>query len=60
LRLVDVLGKVVMSQTVTSQALNTELPVDMSSLAAGRYELQIELNAGGRNYRTHLPVQRRD
>jgi hypothetical protein len=60
LRLVDVLGKVVMSQTVNSQTLNTELPVDMSSLASGRYELQIELNAGGRSYRTHLPVQRRD
>jgi hypothetical protein len=59
-RLVDVLGKVVMAQNVTVSQLNAELPVDLSVLAAGRYELRIELNAGGRIYRTHLPVQRRD
>ena len=57
-RAVDVLGKTVASMNVRATTLNTELNLDLSHLANGRYELQVELEANGRTYRTRVPVQK--
>jgi hypothetical protein len=43
---------------VRATTLNTELNLDLSHLANGRYELQVELEANGRTYRTRVPVQK--
>jgi hypothetical protein len=57
-RAVDVLGKTVASMNMRATTLNTELNLDLSHLANGRYELQVELEANGRTYRTRVPVQK--
>ena len=57
-RAVDVLGKTVASMNVRATSLNTDLNLDLSHLANGRYELQVELEANGRTYRTRVPVQK--
>jgi hypothetical protein len=57
-RAVDVLGKTVASMNMRATSLNTDLNLDLSHLANGRYELQVELEANGRTYRTRVPVQK--
>jgi hypothetical protein len=57
---VDVLGKVVYRQQWSATQPNLEMPLDLGGIAAGRYELQVELATDGRLYRTQLPVQRQD
>jgi hypothetical protein len=57
-RAVDVLGKTVASMNMRATSLNTDLNLDLSHLANGRYELQVELESNGRTYRTRVPVQK--
>ncbi|MFM9060991.1 MAG: T9SS type A sorting domain-containing protein, partial [Bacteroidota bacterium] len=57
-RAVDVLGKTVASMQMRAVSMNTEMNLDLSHLANGRYELQVELEADGRVFRTRVPVQK--
>ncbi|MFZ9968967.1 MAG: fibronectin type III domain-containing protein [Bacteroidia bacterium] len=57
-RAVDVLGKTVANMQMNAVSMNTEMNLDLSHLANGRYELQIELESNGRVYRTRVPVQK--